>query len=165
MVSDRETRVSTVAEHSTDSGTAGDLTSVSLQLRYGDMDINQHINNVQIARLFEESRVRSFGQWFDDGGRPAEYAMVVGRQDIVFRAVLHYSLEPVTVRTCINRIGTSSFRMLLTLVDPTGTTCAVAETTMVSVDNESGRATPVPDEVRAVLEAHLVEGAELLVRP
>ncbi|MFW0796876.1 thioesterase family protein [Gordonia sp. CPCC 205515] len=139
-------------------------TVVSLQLRYGDMDTNHHINNVQIARLFEETRVRSFATWFETPGRPAGFSFVVGRQDIVFRAVLHYSVEPITGRACIGRIGNSSFTMVLTLIDAAGTTCALAETTMVSVDPESGRATPVPEAVRDILTPHLVEGASLLAR-
>ncbi len=134
---------------------------MALQLRWGDMDINNHINNVQFARLFEESRVRSFATWLPD--RPADYSMVVARQDIVFTATLDYGLDPVTVRTCVGRVGTASFTMVLTLIDPTGQTCAVAETTMVSVDGV-GRPRPIPDAVREVIAAHQVSGAGLPVR-
>ncbi|MFW0785043.1 thioesterase family protein [Gordonia sp. CPCC 206044] len=135
---------------------------LSVQLRWGDMDINNHINNVQFARIFEESRVRSFMNWLPV--RPENYSMVVARQDIVFTAVLEYSLEPVVVRTCVNRIGTSSFTMALTLIDPAGTVCATAETTMVATDPRTGRSRPIPDEVREILDAHLDADAGLPVR-
>ncbi|WP_232016793.1 acyl-CoA thioesterase [Gordonia insulae] len=136
---------------------------VPIQLRFGDMDINHHINNVQFARIFEECRVRSFASWLAD--RPAGFSVLVARQDIVFTAVLEYSYEPVIVRSCVSRIGNTSFTLSLTLIDPAGTTCAVAETTMVSVNTDTGRPTPVPDAVRAVLAAHLVADAGLPVRP
>lgn len=139
-------------------------TAVLLQVRYGDMDTNHHINNVQIARLFEETRVRSFAEWFATPGRPAGFAFVVGRQDIVFRAVLHYSTEPITGRSCIGRIGNSSFTMVLTLIDAAGTTCALAETTMVSIDPGTGRSAPLPQPVREVLTPRLIEGAGLPAR-
>ncbi|MEE3850088.1 thioesterase family protein [Gordonia sp. LSe1-13] len=135
---------------------------LSIQLRWGDMDINNHVNNVQFARIFEEARVRSFASWFPD--RPEGFSMLVARQEIVFTAVLDYSLAPVTVRTCVSRIGTTSLNLSLTLIDPNGTTCAVAETTMVSVNAHTGRPTPPPDQVRAVLESHLVADAGLPVR-
>ncbi|MGV9712023.1 acyl-CoA thioesterase [Gordonia sp. NPDC003424] len=151
-------------ESTTPETTPDGYTTVALQLRYGDMDTNHHINNVQIARLCEEVRVRSFAQWFDQEGRPEGFSMVVGRQDIVFRSVLHYSIDPITGRSCIGRIGTSSFTMVLTLIDADGTTCAVAETTMVSFDPVSGRSQPIPPAVRDVIETHLVEGAGLPAR-
>ncbi|MGC4963336.1 acyl-CoA thioesterase [Gordonia sp. DT101] len=141
---------------------ADEYLEVPIQLRFGDMDINNHINNVQFARIFEESRVRSFATWLPE--RPKDFSLLVARQDIVFTAVLEYSLDPVTVRACVSRIGTTSFTLSLTLVDPAGTTCAVAETTMVSVDPATGRPTPVPDAVRSILESQLVVGAGLPVR-
>lgn len=127
------------------------ILELSIQLRWGDMDINHHVNNVQIARLFEEGRVRSFRSWLD--ARPEGFSMLVARQDIVFTAVLNYSVEPVTVLSSVKRIGTSSFVMALRIVDPAGTTCAIAETTMVSVD-ASGRPVPLPTDIRPVLESH-----------
>ncbi|RPA20105.1 acyl-CoA thioesterase [Gordonia sp. OPL2] len=126
------------------------------------MDINNHINNVQFARIFEESRVRSFAAWLPD--RPEGFSVLVARQDIVFTAVLEYSLDPVTVRSCVSRIGNSSFTLSLTLIDPAGVTCAVAETTMVSVDPGTGRPTPLPDRVREALGVHVVEGSGIPVR-
>ncbi|UVF78113.1 acyl-CoA thioesterase [Gordonia mangrovi] len=135
---------------------------VPVQLRWGDMDINNHINNVQFARIFEEARVRSFARWLRH--RPAGFSMLVARQEIVFTAVLEYSMEPVTVRSCVSRIGTTSFNLSLTLIDPDGVTCAVAESTMVSVEPHTGRPTPPPDEVRTILESHLVADAGLPVR-
>ncbi len=135
---------------------------VPIQLRFGDMDINNHINNVQFARIFEESRVRSFAAWLPD--RPEGFSVLVARQDIVFTAVLEYSLDPVTVRSCVSRIGNTSFTLSLTLIDPDGVTCAVAETTMVSVAPDTGRPTPVPDHVRDALGAHVVEGSGIPAR-
>ncbi|MDL9946827.1 thioesterase family protein [Gordonia sp. ABSL11-1] len=135
---------------------------VPIQLRFGDMDINNHINNVEFARIFEESRIRSFAAWLPD--RPEGFSVLVARQDIVFTAVLEYSLDPVTVRSCVSRIGNTSFTLSLILIDPDGVTCAVAETTMVSVAPDTGRPTPVPDLVRDSLGAHVVEGSGIPAR-
>lgn len=127
---------------------------LSLQLRWGDMDVNAHVNNVQFARLFEEARVRSFATWF-----PAVFGRVgalIASQTIDFRAPLAYSPEPVTIRVGIARIGRTSYTMAMSLVAPDGTTSAVAETTMVLTDPATQRPTPIPDDVRAVLEAQVI---------
>ncbi|GAA14861.1 MULTISPECIES: acyl-CoA thioesterase [Gordonia] len=122
---------------------------IPVHLRWGDMDINNHINNVQISRLFEEARVRSFHEWIPDG--PRNFSFLVARQDIEFSAPVHYSTHPVTVRSCIGRVGRSSFTMALRLFDKEGVLCATAETTLVVVDPAVGRPTPIPDQLREVL--------------
>ncbi|MBR7193308.1 thioesterase family protein [Gordonia hongkongensis] len=141
----------------TAAGSAGPdyVLDIPVALRWGDMDINNHINNVQISRIFEESRVRSFYEWMPD--RPRKFSFLVARQDIEFSAPVHYSLDPVHVRTCIGRVGRSSFVMALRLFDQSGTLCATAETTMVVVDPDTGRPTPIPDDARPLLTARLGE--------
>lgn len=119
-----------------------------ISLRWGDMDINNHINNVQFARLFEEGRVRAFSAWF---GEVRPLPILVARQDIEFRAPLDYSVEPVTMTVAITRIGTSSFTVGATLRAPSGTLTAVAATSMVAVDPATGRSIPIPDGPKAVM--------------
>lgn len=140
--------VSTSPGHVPHSG----ATAVSLQLRWGDMDVNEHVNNVQFARLFEESRVRTFATWFEETS--TVLPILVARQVIEFRAVLMYSFEPVTIETGVSRIGTSSYTLMGVLTDPAGQVCAVAETTVVTIDPRTGRPRPISDEGRAVLEGH-----------
>ncbi|MCR8897553.1 acyl-CoA thioesterase [Gordonia sp. GONU] len=130
---------------------------IPVHLRWGDMDINNHINNVQISRLFEEARVRSFHEWIPD--RPRDFSFLVARQDVEFSAPVHYSTHPVLVHSCVGRIGRSSFVMALRLFDKEGVLCATAETTMVVVDPAAGRPAPIPDDLRDVLTAALGEPA------
>lgn len=99
--------------------------------------------------------MRSFYEWMPD--RPRKFSFLVARQDIEFSAPVHYSLDPVHVRTCIGRVGRSSFVMALRLFDQSGTLCATAETTMVVVDPDTGRPTPIPDDARPLLTARLGE--------
>lgn len=136
-------------------------TAVEIALRWGDMDINNHINNVQFARLFEEARVRCFLQWFAD--EPDRLPVLVVRQDIEFRAPLDYTPDPVVARGWVNHVGNSSFAVTMTLTSPAGIECAVAETRMVAVD-ETGRPTPLPVEVRKILDAHRGDGPGLTRR-
>ncbi|RPA57818.1 acyl-CoA thioesterase [Gordonia oryzae] len=135
---------------------------VELQLRWGDMDINAHINNVQFARLFEEGRVRAFSRWFPDGAE--RLPILVVRQDVEFRATLDYSLDPVVMRLAITRLGTSSYTIGATLSAADGTLSALARTTMVVVDPSTGRPTPIPPSARKILESHRAQLPELRPR-
>lgn len=139
---------------STESGpTESGPTEISVQLRWADMDINGHVNNVQYARLFEEGRVRAFTQWFGDGRR---LPILLARQDIEFRAMIETTRDPVRVRVGVSRLGTSSFVVAATCVDSAERTCAIAETTMILVDSQTNRPTPIGEDRRTVLERHLV---------
>jgi len=122
-----------------------------VHLRWGDMDALAHINNVQIARLFEQSRVEAFNRWFGDGRKGIH--LLVARQEIEYRAILHYTVEPVRIICSISAIGRASFEFGYELVDPKGTVCAIAETTVVTMDRD-GKPTPIPDTVRTILEKH-----------
>jgi acyl-CoA thioester hydrolase len=126
-------------------------TEVSLQLRFGDMDVNRHVNNVQFARLFEEARVRSVSGWVRDGY--STVAIHIARQEIEFVAPLFYSQEPVTARIWVTRIGGSSFDFGSSLSDPAGKTVALCETTVVVVDAETSKVLPIQDEMRAFLHS------------
>ncbi|NNG99063.1 acyl-CoA thioesterase [Gordonia araii NBRC 100433] len=115
------------------------------------MDALAHINNVQIARLFEQARVEAFNRWFGNARKGIH--LLVARQEIEYRAVLHYSPEPVRIVCAISSIGRSSFEFGYELLDPAGTVCALAETTVVTMTRD-GSPTPIPDEVRAILDQH-----------
>ncbi|GEE03061.1 hypothetical protein nbrc107696_35070 [Gordonia spumicola] len=124
---------------------------VEVALRWGDQDSLGHINNVQVARVFEEARVRTMSSWF--GPARSGFVGVIARQEIEFASILHYSTEPVRVRIAVTRIGTSSFDFGCTLYTPDGTVAALCETTLAGLDLTTGAKPAIPDSVRAVLEA------------
>lgn len=133
-----------------------DLDTVELQLRWGDLDTNHHVNNVQFARLFEEARVRTVTRWFATQGRSTG-AFHLARQEIEFVAPLYYGPEPVTAKVWISRLGTSSFDFASELRDGKGNLVGLCETTGVMIDPETGGTRPVPDAVRDLLEAKMAD--------
>lgn len=129
---------------------------IALHLRWGDMDINKHVNNVQFARLFEEARVRTMSAWFA-GQSWGTGAFHIARQEIEFVAPLLYSTEPAVAKVWISRVGTSSFDFGAELRNHTGELKAYCETTGVTVDSESGTSRPVPEDVRVFLKSKLAD--------
>lgn len=128
-------------------------TVVELALRWGDMDLLGHINNVQIARLFEEARVRAMGDWFGDRRRGG-MGLVVAHQETEFAASLMYSVEPARCEVVVSRIGGKSFDFACRLSDAQDVTCALNETTVTAVDLAAGRAIQIPEELRQILQEH-----------
>ena len=124
--------------------------SQTLETRFGDMDVNGHLNNVAFARLFEETRVR-----FNRAG-PAAPA-VGGRRSsfVVAHVAIDYLAEgnypaPVTVGYAIARIG-SSFTVAMAAFQE-GQCIALCDSVLVHRDPESGPA-PIPPALRERLEA------------
>lgn len=142
------------------SGQSQDVAEALVQVRWADMDVNQHVNNVQVARLFEEGRVRILREWFAPdmaGTGPAHVARLV----IEFVAPMYYTAEPAAVRLWTSRVGTASFDLGSDLRDGHGTLVAYCEMTTVTVDPESGRARPFGADTREFLQSRLGEPVPL----
>jgi acyl-CoA thioester hydrolase len=129
--------------------------TVTIGLRWGDMDRLGHINNVVFLQLLEEARVQFFTEL-----RPTDdmagVTFVAARHEIDYLSVLHYSTAPITVRMWLDRIGGASFTVAYVMDDPDGRAVAAARTVIVAIDPDSGRAVPLPDALRGRGEAFLV---------
>ncbi|MGL6236300.1 MAG: acyl-CoA thioesterase [Segniliparus sp.] len=121
--------------------------AVPVQVRFGDMDAYGHVNNVSVLRLLEEARSRLLV----DGLQWTDSRVLVARQEIEYRAVLHYSTADPQIHIWTSRVGGASFELSYAVEDPSGQTTAVAATTIVVIDEHS-RPTPIPDEARAKLD-------------
>ncbi len=114
--------------------------------RFGDLDFNFHLNNVAVAQLYEEGRVR-----FNTDLRD-RYA--IGRpRYLVARVAIDYLGEgaypaPVTVALATLRLGTTSWTAGLALFQD-GACIGLGESVMV-FRGESGPA-PLPDALRVAL--------------
>ncbi|MFT4088221.1 MAG: thioesterase family protein [Gordonia sp. (in: high G+C Gram-positive bacteria)] len=130
---------------------------VEVALRWGDMDVLGHVNNVQVARLFEEARVRAMTDWSEGTVRPTP--MVVARQEIEFAAPLYYSVEPACCQVWVSRIGGKSFDFSCALRSATGELSALCETTLTALDADSGRPVELPAALLTALRANVGEPA------
>jgi acyl-CoA thioester hydrolase len=121
-----------------------------LATRYGDMDANGHLNNVAIARLFEEARVQF--NWESAsllaGARPRFLAAHVA---IDYLAEGHYPGD-IAGLLAVSHIGTSSFRLAMAAFQA-GRAIALCDSVLVHRGADGGPA-PLPDQLRARLEAH-----------
>lgn len=147
------------------------MREATVAIRWGDMDSYGHVNNVFFVRYLEDTRFAIFTpplgahaapgvdpslgvfDLFPDGSN----GLVAGHR-IEYRAPLNYRAEPLTVRLWVTRVGGSSVDLGYELGEADRSTIyALASTTLVVVDTESGRPRAIPDDLRATFSQWLGE--------
>src|SRR5260370_10237367 len=148
---------------------------VPIEVRYGDFDVQGHVNNVGYFTYFEQARVEFFSQLrgrareeaaptTEDGATSAGTAL--GPEDIPFVVISAEAvyrrpitvLAPVVVGLDCARLTHTSMDLRYVLCDqPGGTLYASGATTITSVDQQSGRPRALPGWAR--------QAAEVLLRP
>ena len=119
-------------------------------IRFADLDAVGHVNNLAFGQFFESGRVALFadaGIAVDD---PGLTTMIV-RMTAEYRAQMSFP-GAVRVGTRALRLGRSSCTLGQGLFQ--GDACtATSEAVVVVVDLANGRPTPIPDLVRARIDA------------
>jgi acyl-CoA thioester hydrolase len=125
--------------------------TLDLQVRWGDLDAFNHVNNTLFLRYVEEARIHLFrnieGEWEN-----AEAGPVVVNLNCNFRREIRY---PATVRVLTEAVQASDKRMVMhhRLVDAEDEErhYADAEVTAVWVSKKGGGSIPLPSVVRDAL--------------
>ena len=115
-------------------------------VRFADLDPNQHVNNAVYASYFETSRVMLVKDP-RNGLMPAGLSWVLVRLDIHYRAELHWP-GTIELGLGISKIGRTS-ATYSQVVFSEGRCVASATSTTVMVGLESRQPMPIPDEVIA----------------
>ena len=125
-----------------------------LQIRYGDLDPQWHLNNAHTVTLIEQGRssyLRSLGLW--DGKDFLSLGLIVADVHVSYLAPVHFE-QNVRVGVRVSRIGTKSLTFAYALEDSdSGQVLATAETIMVAYDYPSQKSIPVPTGWRAKITA------------
>ncbi|TQL47712.1 acyl-CoA thioester hydrolase [Homoserinimonas aerilata] len=136
---------------------------ISLQLRWGDLDAYNHVNNVEVFRLLEEARVRAF--WAPENPQEERPPTAVFERDsgllsliaghrIEYLLPIDYRGTPLDVQIWLSRLGGASAEIGYEIRDDE-TLYACASSTLVFVDAASMRPRRIPDTVRAAWEPYL----------
>jgi acyl-CoA thioester hydrolase len=136
--------------------------SIPIQLRWGDLDAYNHVNNTSMLKLLEEARVRAF--WAPDEGEEAPPTAVlqtgiasgtlslIARQEIEYLAPVPYQRRPLDVQLWFGKIGGSSVDVCYEVFnDPANeerVLYARSTAVLVLVNADSGRPTRVSAAMR-----------------
>jgi acyl-CoA thioester hydrolase len=118
-------------------------------LRFADVDANGHVNNGAFLQLLENARV-SYMRQIVRSGLP-RFRVVVGRLEVDFKRQMFY---PGRATACARLIEAHDRKCVFGhgLFDGEGNCTAVLRAIMVSLNEETHRATPFDPAVRTALD-------------
>ena len=117
---------------------------LSDNVRFGDLDPNQHVNNAVYATYFESSRV-SLVKDQANGLMPDGFGWVLARLDIHFRYELHWP-GTIELGLAVHKIGRTSVHFDQAVFSK-GVCVASARSITVLVGSDSRKPAPLPEQV------------------
>lgn len=143
---------------------------VPIDIRWGDLDAYNHVNNSSMLKLLEEARVRAFWQpspgedapataVFDPNTAVAGVLMLIARQEIEYVAPVPYQRAPLDVQMWLGRLGGSNIDICYEVFStpPAGDPVlyARAATTVVTVSADTNRPVRLTPQQRAAWEPYV----------
>jgi acyl-CoA thioester hydrolase len=120
-----------------------------LEIRYGDLDPQGHVNNARYLTYLEQARIAyitHLNLW--DGQSFAEVGIILADAHITFRALLLFGSQ-IQVGVRVTRLGGKSLTMEYIIEDSqTRQELAHAATVLVAYDYHQNRTIPVPENWR-----------------
>jgi acyl-CoA thioester hydrolase len=124
-------------------------------IRYRDLDPQGHVNQATFSTYFESGRVAMF-RGPDLGIGVADATFVLARIEIDYLKELHWPGN-IEVGTAVAVFGRSSFTVAQAIFQ--GEVCAAtARATMVMIDRQTRRASPLTDDIKARLGRWIYRG-------
>ena len=124
-------------------------------VRFSDVDVYGHVNNVKYFEYYQEARLAFLMSLGRDAGEKG-FSLVVARLDVDYKRPILFRPEPYLVESWVTRVGRSSFDINSEIRDGE-TVLSRAQTAMVTFDLEEQRSRPLTDGERR----RLLEVAEL----
>ncbi len=122
-------------------------------VRFSDVDVYGHVNNVKYFEYYQEARLAFVASLGRDPEEPPP-GLVVARLDVDYKRPILFRPEPYLVETWVTRIGRSSFDLACEIRDGERL-LSRAGAVMVSFDLATQRARPLSDRERGRLETVL----------
>ncbi len=121
-----------------------------VEVRYGDLDPQGHLNNAKYLTYFEQARVAYLVnlELFEKGLSFLEIGMIIADIHLVFRAPVLWE-TPVKVGAAITKTGNKSFVFSQSVIHAqTGEVFATGEVIMVAYNYHTEKTMRLPDEWR-----------------
>ena len=130
-----------------------------VQVRYGDIDAQWHVNNTKFLNYVEQGRFAYILNLdLFDGKSFLDLGLIVADVHMAYLAPIELG-QKIQVAVRVGHIGNKSLRFEYEIQDiETGNTLATAETVMVSFNYHTHTSKPVPEEWRKKISAF--EGVE-----
>jgi YbgC/YbaW family acyl-CoA thioester hydrolase len=118
-----------------------------IEVRYGDLDPQGHVNNAKFLTYMEQGRVFYFKQlklW--EGGSFLNFGIILADVQITFRKAIQFG-DPIRVGVRISRLGNKSMTSEYRIEDSRdGSEFASGSSVLVAYDYQNKRTVPIPEE-------------------
>ncbi|MDN5894739.1 MAG: thioesterase family protein [Nocardioides sp.] len=139
-----------------------DIGRSPMRVRFSDVDVYAHVNNVKYFEFFQEARIGYMTRVWEsieqdrlqDGGSRGDVPMVLARMDVDYRIPILFRPEPYDIYSWVSKLGNSSFVIDAEIVDE-GRVLSRARVVMVTFDPATQRAAPAPEAYRDVLRQEI----------
>ncbi len=128
-----------------------------VHVRFSDVDVYGHVNNVKYFEYFQEARIALLAGLLSRARGAAADPLtrtVVARTEVDYRIPILFRPEPYDLWSRIVRVGRTSMVIESEICDGE-TVLSRARVVLVFWDAEAGRPVPPPEDYRGVLEAAL----------
>jgi acyl-CoA thioester hydrolase len=120
-----------------------------IEVRYGDLDPQGHVNNAKILTYMEQGRVFYLKQlklW--EGGSFLNLGIILADVQLTFKKAIQFG-DPIRVGVCISRIGDKSMTSEYRIEDARDASLfATGSSVLVAYDYHNKRSVPIPEEWR-----------------
>jgi acyl-CoA thioester hydrolase len=124
-----------------------------VEVRYGDLDPQGHLNNAKYLTYFETARIHYFVHLglFTPGQSFMDIGVILADARVTFHAPVQFG-TPAKVGVRTSRIGNKSMTVEQNIVNAeTGEVLASGQVILVAFDYHTNKSLPVPDEMREVI--------------
>lgn len=125
-----------------------------IEVRYGDLDPQGHVNNAKYLTYCEQARIayiRQLGLW--TSGNFIEIGVILADAHVAFKRPILFG-EPLRVGAGVTRLGNKSFEMVYALENTAdGGVYALAESVLVTFDYATNQTIPIPVAWRSAIAA------------
>ena len=123
-----------------------------IEVRYGDLDPQGHLNNAKYLTYMEQARIayiKHLGLW--QGGSFFDIGVILADVRVTFKAPILWG-QPIQVGVRVHRLGNKSFDLHYTIRDAdTQVEHASGETIQVAYDYHLAKTIPIPGNWRNTL--------------
>ncbi len=121
-----------------------------IEVRYGDLDPQGHLNNAKYLTYFETARINYFAQLglFTPGQSFLDIGVILADARVTFLAPVEFG-TPVKVGVRTSKLGNKSITVEQNIVHAgTGEVLASGRVILVAYDYHTSKSLPIPDVMR-----------------
>jgi acyl-CoA thioester hydrolase len=129
-----------------------------VQVRFSDVDVYGHVNNVKYVEFFQEGRIRLLSRLSGSAAAAPPAPVVLARTEVDYVRPLLFRPEPYMEWSRVGRVGRTSAVVEAEICDGDDV-FARSRSVLVFVDPATQRSTEPPAALRAALEASATRSA------